>query len=63
MFTNEGSTVAPLIVQGEEIDLLASLEFGLAGSGTYSAELQARHIGRNEFVATLEQKKRRKSRH
>lgn len=55
IFTDQGSTVAPLIVQGEDIDLLASMEFGPAGSGEFSAELQARQIGRNEFIAHLNQ--------
>ena len=55
IFTEQGSTVAPLIVQGEDIDLLASMEFGPAGSGQFSAELQARRIGRNEFIANLSQ--------
>lgn len=55
VFTDQGSTLAPLLVQGEDIDLLASMEFGPKDSGIFSAELQARNIGRNQFMAQLNQ--------
>lgn len=55
VFTDAGSTVAPLLVVGEGIDLLASMDFGPKDSGTFGAEIQARHIGRNQFIAKLDQ--------
>lgn len=55
VFTDNGSTVAPLKVEGEGIDLLASINFGPKDSGIYEAEIQARQIGRNQFIAKLDQ--------
>ncbi len=55
VFTATGSTVAPLKVEGENIDLLASINFGPKDSGVYDAEIQARKVGRNQFIATLQQ--------
>lgn len=55
VFTESGSTVAPLKVEGEDIDLLASINFGPKNSGVYDAEIQARKIGRNQFIANLSQ--------
>lgn len=53
IFTDQGSTVAPLLVQGDEIDLVASLELGPKNSGAFNAEIQARSVGRNQFIARL----------
>ncbi|MBO6503505.1 MAG: AsmA-like C-terminal domain-containing protein [Kordiimonadaceae bacterium] len=55
VFTDNGSTVAPLKVEGEEIDLLASINFGPKDSGIFDAEIQARQVGRNQLIATLSQ--------
>ncbi len=59
LFADEGTTVAPLLVQGEDIDLVASMSFGPRDSGLFNAELQARRVGRNQFVATLDQTENR----
>lgn len=55
IFSDQGTTVAPLLVQGEEIDLVASINFGPRNSGIFNTELQARKVGRNQFVANLVQ--------
>jgi len=55
VFTEEETTVAPLLVQGEDIDLVASMTFGPKDSGVFDAEIQARRIGENQLIATLHQ--------
>lgn len=55
IFTENGSTVAPMLVQGEGVDLVASFDFGPRDSGTFSGEVQVRELGRHRLVATLAQ--------
>lgn len=55
VFTEDGTTVAPLKVQGEDIDLVASITFGPKDSGSFNAEIQARRVGANQMIATLRQ--------
>ena len=55
VFTENGTIVAPLRVQGEDIDLVGSLNFGPRESGVFEAEIQARQVGENQLIATLHQ--------
>lgn len=55
VFTETGTTVAPLRVQGEDIDLVASMNFGPKDSGIFNAEIQVRRVGANELIAKLNQ--------
>lgn len=55
VFSDDGTTVAPLLVNGEDIDLVASINFGPKASGIFDAEIQARQVGANQLIATLDQ--------
>ena len=56
IFTEKGTTVAPLRVQGEGVNLVASIDFGPKDSGIFDAEIQVRRVGENQLIATLDQK-------
>ncbi len=55
VFSDNGTTVAPLLVHGEGVDLVASINFGPKDSGIFDAEIQARRVGANQLIATLKQ--------
>ena len=55
VFTESGTIVAPLKVEGEDVDLVASMTFGPKDSGVFDAEIQARQVGKNQLIATLHQ--------
>ncbi|WP_262695308.1 DUF3971 domain-containing protein [Kordiimonas aquimaris] len=57
IFDDAGTHVAPLSVQGEDIDLDAMLQFGRKGEGTFAADITARKVGRSSLTAKLVQDK------
>ena len=56
VFTDDGTMVAPLLVKGEDVDLVASINFGPKDSGIFDAEIQARQVGANQLIAMLRQR-------
>lgn len=48
-----GTRIEPLTVKGENIDVTASIHWGVGGRGDFVAEVDARQIGRSKLTAEI----------
>lgn len=56
VFRDEGTSLAPLVVQGEDVDLVASFDWGSRESGMMDGDFTIRKMGRHELAGTVVQR-------